>query len=326
MEPLVSILIPAYNAEKWIAETIRSAAEQTWRRKEIIIVDDGSTDGTLQRAHSFASPDIAILSQPNQGASAARNTAYAHCQGDYIQWLDADDLLAPDKIAKQMEVLRICNGNRTLLSAAWGRFTERPERTTFTPTALWCDLTPVEWLLRKMEQNIFMQTTAWLVSRDLVEAAGPWDTRLRLDDDGEYFSRVILASDCVRFVADAKAYYRSSGPGSLSHVGLSKMHAETQLLSLELSIAHLLAVENSSRARAACLAYLQTNLDYICPENPEVIQHAERIAASLGGRISPPKLTWKYSWIKTVFGLGAAKRARLHYNKFKGSVKSILSI
>src|SRR4029450_13201330 len=103
MKPLVSILIPAYNAERWIADTIRSALLQTWPRKEIIVVDDGSTDRTLQAARHFASPTVSIVTQENQGASAARNRAFELCQGDYIQWLDADDLLALDKIAKQVE-------------------------------------------------------------------------------------------------------------------------------------------------------------------------------------------------------------------------------
>ena len=100
--PLISILIPAYNAEKWIGETIRSALSQTWPNKEIIIVESGSTDNTLRVARQFESPIVKVLSQPNEGASSARNTAFSVSQGEYIQWLDADDLLAPDKIARQM--------------------------------------------------------------------------------------------------------------------------------------------------------------------------------------------------------------------------------
>src|SRR5436190_23310673 len=98
MKSLVSILIPAYNAERWIADAIRSALAQTWSRKEIIIVDDGSRDRTLSLAREFASKTVSVVSQENQGASAARNKALSVCEGDYIQWLDADDLLAPDKI------------------------------------------------------------------------------------------------------------------------------------------------------------------------------------------------------------------------------------
>src|SRR5688572_27341146 len=103
MKPLVSILMAAYNSEELIGESIQSVLEQTWPRKELIIVDDGSTDQTLAVARRFASREVTVLTQPNQGAGAARNKAYAMCQGDYVQWLDHDDLLAPEKIARQME-------------------------------------------------------------------------------------------------------------------------------------------------------------------------------------------------------------------------------
>ena len=185
MKPLVSILIPAYNAAHWVADTIQSATGQTWERKEIIVVDDGSTDQTLSVARRFASRGVSVITQENQGAAAARNKAFSVCQGDYIQWLDADDLLAPDKIARQVGMLGRCPSSRTLLSAAWGRFIYRPWKARFTPTMLWRDLAPLEWLLLKMEHGVFMQTATWLVSRELTEAAGPWDTRLLGDDDGE---------------------------------------------------------------------------------------------------------------------------------------------
>src|SRR5260370_7810517 len=105
MMPLTSILIPAHNAEKWIADTIRSAIAQSWQRKEIIVVDDGSTDQTLEIARQFESESVRVVWQENQGAAAARNKALSLSQGDYIQWLEADELLASDKIAKQMETL-----------------------------------------------------------------------------------------------------------------------------------------------------------------------------------------------------------------------------
>ena len=102
MKPLVSILIPAYNAERWIAETVQSAIAQTWPRKEIVIVDDGSTDQTFSIARTFASKEVRVVSKENHGAAGARNYALSLSQGDYIQWLDADDLLSPEKVAKQM--------------------------------------------------------------------------------------------------------------------------------------------------------------------------------------------------------------------------------
>ena len=134
---LVSILIPAYNAQKWIEETILSAINQTWPSKEIIIIDDGSTDETLNVIRNFESSKLKIIHQDNSGACHARNRAFQVCQGDYIQWLDADDILAPDKIERQMNFLRITKDPSIVCTGPWGRFYYRPNKTKFTPTPLW---------------------------------------------------------------------------------------------------------------------------------------------------------------------------------------------
>jgi O-antigen/teichoic acid export membrane protein/glycosyltransferase involved in cell wall biosynthesis len=307
--PLVSILIPAFNSEQWIADTLHSALAQTWESKEIIVVDDGSIDRTLAIARQFESECLRVVTQKNQGAAAARNTAFALSRGDYIQWLDADDLLAPDKIARQMEVLKQSPNRRLLLSSPFGRFRYRYNHAEFAPTALWQDLSPVEWLLRKMGQNIYMQTATWLVSRELAEAAGLWDTDLLSDDDGEYFCRVLLASDGVRFVPEAKVSYRAPWVGTLSYIGQSDRKIEAQWRSMRLHIGYLLSLEDSERVRVACLKYLQTCLIYFYPHKREILKEAEHLAQELGGRLTTPRLSWKYSWIKLAFGWGPAKRA-----------------
>jgi hypothetical protein len=240
--------------------------------------------------------------------------------GDYIQWLDADDLLAPDKIAKQMDVLGETPNKRALLSGSWGQFMYRYRRTKFTPSALWCDLSPVEWLVRKMGQNLYMQTASWLVSRELSEAAGLWDTRLLGDDDGEYFCRVLLASDGVRFVPEAKIYYRASGAGSLSYVGRSDRKREAQMCSMKLHIGYLRSLEDSERSRAACVAYLQNWLIFFYPERMDLVDQAGQLAKDLGGQLKPPYLSWKYSWIKAIFGWRFARRAQLALQGMRASM------
>jgi glycosyltransferase involved in cell wall biosynthesis len=320
MHPLVSILIPAYNAERWITDTIQSALAQTWPRKEIIIIDDGSRDQTLTVAQQFASSSVAVVTQGNQGAAAARNRALALSQGDYIQWLDADDLLAPEKITRQMAAADHCGSKRTLFSSSWGQFYYRVGKASFAPTPLWCDLLPVEWLIRKMEQNLHMPPATWLVSRELTEAAGPWDTRLSLDDDGEYFSRAILASDAIRFVPEAKVFYRASGWGSLSTMDESEKKLMSKFLSMELHVAYLCSLEDSNRVRAACLKYLQRRFLRFYPERVALVQQLQQMAASLGGQLGIPQFPRKYSWIQKLFGWGAARTARRSYNRVKSAV------
>jgi glycosyltransferase involved in cell wall biosynthesis len=320
VNPLVSILIPAFNAEAFLAETIESALRQTWPHKEIIIVDDGSQDGTLAVARQFESGTVKVFAQSNQGAAATRNRAYALCRGDYIQWLDADDLLGADKVARQMEAAARSGGKRTLISSEWAYFLYRPQKAKFVPTPLWEDLSPLEWLTRKMEQNLHMQTATWLVSRELTEAAGPWDTQLLGDDDGEYFARVLLASDGVRFVPQARVWYRLCGPGSLSYLGQSDRKIEAQFRSMELNIKYLRSLEDGPRVRAACLKYLQGYLYFFYAQRPDLVQRCEQLAAALGGRLEAPRVSWKYAWIQKVFGLPAARRTQLGYNRLKLSL------
>ncbi len=319
--PRVSILIPAYNAEAWIADTIRSAMGQTWPRTEIIVVDDGSTDQTLAVARQFESQGVHVVGQKNQGASAARNHAFSLSQGDYIQWLDADDLLAADKIARQMEMVRRGVDKHTLLSSPWGRFMYRPRRAQFEPSPLWCDLAPVEWLLRKMQHNVFMQTSTWLVSRELTEAAGPWDTRLLGDDDGEYFCRVLLASKGVRFVPDAKVYYRAFRFNSLSYVGRFPDRIEAHWLSMLLHIKYLRSLEDSERVRAACLAFLRDSMIYFYPESTHIVGQAQQIAVDLGQELELPELPWKYSWIAALLGWKLAKPVQQSLRKLRWSLE-----
>jgi len=310
MKPLVSILIPAYNMQEWITESLASAVSQTWPRKEIIVVDDGSTDRTAEIASRFASKEVKIVSTENRGVAAACNMAYQLCRGDYIQWLGADDLLAPDKIERQIAALRSTDTGRVLLSCPWAYFYYRTSRARFQPNSLWCDLAPVEWLYRKMSENLHMQPATWLTSRELADAAGPEDSRLLFDDDGEYYCRVIMASEGTRFVRESKVYYRVTGTTRVSYIGISDKKRDSLLLSMKLHIRYLRSMEDSERVRKACLTYMQTWYDNFYPERPEFVAELHEMAGQLHGRLSPPRLRWKYSWMRPIFGWKAAKWAQ----------------
>jgi glycosyltransferase involved in cell wall biosynthesis len=314
--PLVSILIPAYNAEQWIGETLESALQQTWPNKEIIVVDDGSVDRTRQAAQQFAERGVIVTTQPNGGAAAARNKALELSKGEYIQWLDADDLLSSQKISAQMAIAQTAD-KRTLLSCGWGEFMFRPAKAEFMPSPLWHDLSPIEWALRKWENNAHMQTATWLVSRELTQAAGPWDTRMYGDDDGEYFFRVIKHCSGIRFVPSAQVFYRAAGSNRLSYIPKSEKKIRAQFLGMKLQIGYLRSMAEDARARAACVHYLQTWLHYFYPDHPDILQEAYQLAHELGGQLRVPSFSWKYAWIEKAFGWNAAKRAQVQYNQWR---------
>ncbi len=202
-KPLVSIIIPSYNAEKFIYNTILSALNQSWENTEIILVDDGSTDNTLSVVKSIRSEKIKILTQENKGASSARNQGLKYAKGDFIQWLDADDILDKYKIERQLKVINYEKETNILLSSAWDTFYHRLKSAEFNPTPLWNDLKPKEWIIYNLKYGYFMANCAWLVSREITEKAGPWNESLTYNDDGEYFFRVVLNSDLIRFTKDS---------------------------------------------------------------------------------------------------------------------------
>ncbi|MBL9216331.1 MAG: glycosyltransferase [Opitutaceae bacterium] len=309
MPPLVSIIIPCHNAAPWLAETLASALAQTWPQKEIIVVDDGSTDDSAAVVRGFAPRGVRLVSQPNAGAAAARNRGWREARGDFLQFLDADDLLAPDKIARQVEAAA-AGGADCAYSAAWHRFTRTPAEADQTPQPLCADLDPLEFALRKFERNAMMHPAAWLVPRPLAERAGPWDEALSLDDDGEYFLRVVLAARAVRYVPDAVSYYRSGLAGSLSGSKSEAAYASAYR-SLDLSTRRVLARADTPRARRACATALQLFIYESYPRAAACRRAAAARVAALGGSDLPPPGGPKFRLACRLLGWRLAKRLAL---------------
>ncbi|SUC45396.1 Chondroitin polymerase [Providencia stuartii] len=114
---LVSVVIPCYNSENWIAKAIQSIDNQTFKNIEIIIVDDGSTDNSVNVIKNIKiSLPILIINQENSGPSLARNNGVKYAKGDYIAFLDADDEWHPDKIQTQLDALDLNNKKNFCLS------------------------------------------------------------------------------------------------------------------------------------------------------------------------------------------------------------------
>ena len=165
-----------------------------------------------------------------------------------------------------------------------------------------------------------VQTATWLTSRELAEAAGPWDTRLHVDDDGEYFCRVLLSSKGTRFVPEARVYYRDTPSSRVSHVGASNKKKDALVLSITLHIQYLRSLEESGRVRKACLDCLQNFYVNFYPERPDLMAELQALAAELGGRLEEPNLRWKFAWMKPIVGFNAAKRAQMTLPQLKGSL------
>jgi glycosyltransferase involved in cell wall biosynthesis len=314
--PLVSVLIPCYNAEPWIAETLESALGQTWPNKEIIVVDDGSSDSSADILREFLPHGIKVIRQQNRGASAARNLALSEAQGEFIQFLDADDLLAPNKIEIQMKRLATEPPDR-IATGAWGRFYDAPDNTRFLPDPVWADLGPVEWLITSWTGGGMMASHSWLSPRSTIEKAGKWDETPSPIDDGEFFTRMVLNSTGVLFCPQAYSYYRSGLADSWSKRTSQEMVA-AKYRSIELSTNHLLQMENSCRTRKACAAHFQQFIYDIYPDMPDLLFKAKGKVESLGG--SDHKLEGGgtvFRLITKMFGWKVAKQIQVWKRKLR---------
>jgi glycosyltransferase involved in cell wall biosynthesis len=177
---LVSVVIPVFNAEKYLRQAISSALDQTLPPHEIIIVDDGSTDSSREIASSFG-PAVICLSQQHQGPSAARNLATARSSGDWIAFLDADDYWLPDKLARQAAVIE-ADPNVELVYT--GRTELLPDGTTRDVPAM-----PVPWVRRMLafEDPIFPTT---VMARRSLLMEHPWPDSFKSSEDWWLFYRL----------------------------------------------------------------------------------------------------------------------------------------
>ncbi len=309
MSQFVSIIVPCFNAERWLAETLESALAQTWPDKEIIVINDGSTDGSLAVAQQFATRGVRVIDQPNRGASAARNHGLRVARGEFVQFLDADDLISPDKVTAQIELLRT-RPTGTVATCAWGRFQTDPAKAQFVDTAVFRDFAPVDFLVLAGDTGAMMHPSCWLLPRAVAERAGPWDESLSLNYDGEYFCRVLLASAGMAFCPAGRSCYRSGLPGSLSRQ--RGEHARrSQFRSLELITTHLRATEDSPRTRRATANYYQRFVHDFFPAPKDLMKtSAMRIAALGGSTLSTPPMGPKARMLAALLGWKNVSRLR----------------
>ena len=246
-QPTVSVLIPCCNAGKFIGETLESIFQQTWPSIQVVVVDDGSTDHSADVVRSFARPNLTFIQQENRGQTAALNVCLLHASGDFVQYLDADDLLDSEKIERQ--ITRLIDRPNCVASAEWGRFYTSSDDAKFDPEPVWRDLDPIDWLALSRAGGLGMMFPAlWLVPMRIIRTVGQWREELTLNNDAEYFTRILLACKQVLFCPGARCYYRSGVGGSLSGRKSSEAWA-SQFRVIELCETNVRAREDSERVR-----------------------------------------------------------------------------
>lgn len=202
--PLVSILIPCYNAESWIEQAIESALAQKNVHAEVIVVDDGSTDESVTKALAFGDR-IRLEAGPNKGSNPTRNRLLELAAGKWIQYLDSDDYLLPNKIRNQLDAL----GDGDLIDAVYG-----PVRVEYISDG---KIIGTEVICRgAMEDDPWAKHLSWnltqigglLVKRSALETIGGWDESLFCCQDNDLFMRLLMNENKFLYCDDVGAVYR----------------------------------------------------------------------------------------------------------------------
>jgi glycosyltransferase involved in cell wall biosynthesis len=211
VKDLVSIVIPCYNAQRWVSQAIESCFSQTYAPIEIIVIDDGSTDRSLERIKRF-DDRVRWETGPNRGGNHARNRGFAISAGQYIQFLDADDYLLPDKIRQQ--VARLDTSSTDVVYGDW-----RYQRHYQDGSVQLGDIEVAgaqDDVLGALLGLWWVANGALLFRRSVVARIGGWDESLQAAQDRDFFTSVAMAGARIAYQPGAHFIYRRHGEGSIT--------------------------------------------------------------------------------------------------------------
>lgn len=222
MNPLVSIIIPAYNREQLIGETLNSVLAQTYTNWECIVVDDGSVDNTEDVVTSYTKKDerFKFYHRPisnKKGASSCRNYGLSIAKGELIQFLDSDDLLAKNKFEAQIKCYE--PHEFQVLTCKWGGFDESSNlslRFKFNYHSYRSFKKGGDLLKTFGTYNEFFPLHVYLTNKNLIDKLNGWNEDLTNNDDAEFFTRVMLKASKVIFTPGTSVYYRYESINKLS--------------------------------------------------------------------------------------------------------------
>lgn len=245
--PIVSIIIPAYNAAQFIAATLESALAQTLKDTEIIVIDDGSKDGTASVVQAF--PNVRYVRQANGGVSTARNHGAVLAQGQFLAFLDSDDIWHPDKLRQQVQAFEqhpdsvFCRTAFTYQDEDEQRIRLGAERQD-APHSITPDLLP-SFL------HPYFATSTVMVRKSAFDEAGGFDASLRIAEDVDFYLRVLAKHPKMIYMTEALVHKRtvegSLGDDSASgYVQLLKVY--DRFLAQHPQARHVLGESNIARA------------------------------------------------------------------------------
>ena len=220
--PIVSVILPCYNGEKYLRQCVDSILSQTMADLELICVDDGSTDGTLEilRAYEAADGRVRVLEQSNAGAGAARNNGLRQARGEYLSFLDADDFFEPEMLRKAVDAAQQYQADYVVFAS--DRY--HMDTDSFAPvpwTIRRSDLPPyMPFSYRQLTDNVFLSFVGWawdkLYRRSFVEGNGLWFQEQRTTNDMLFVFSALVTAKRIAVVDEVLAHQRRGSRESLS--------------------------------------------------------------------------------------------------------------
>lgn len=307
----VSIIIPVFNSEKYLAKSIESALSASWPYKEIIVVDDGSTDNSYGIAQSYSALGVKVLNIENSGAAVARNHGLNYATGEVIQFLDADDIIHPEKFNIQMSNFELYGLNIISL-CGWEMLVNDKNLflNSYTPTIE--KLVPSDLLIEMWTTRKMFQTSCWMCSKNLIESVGGWNTSLpnNPNDDGEIFSRLVLSAQSVIYCDVTLVFYREPvGRSSLSQLR-SNVAVKSLFETCKIYENGLLEKRNDIKARKAIYNVYVDFIYEFGNTNPDLYLVAKQRLRDLGFRDIKRRDKGAFYVIQSVFGFEGAMRLR----------------
>jgi len=204
--PKVAVVIAAYNAERFIRKTLESVFAQSLESIEVIVVDDGSTDGTAAVLASFSDCRLSVIRQANGGVSAARNAGLAAAKAPYIFFLDADDVLVRDALTHMSSVLDR-RPDRVACYAHHMRIAEDDTMLSSPADVVW-KMLPAQDTLRQLIAKNFIVCGAICIRTEVARAVGGFNTALKLGEDWEFWCRIAAYGDFAAMPDQVVLLYR----------------------------------------------------------------------------------------------------------------------
>lgn len=272
--PLVSVIIPAYNASKYIDDAVNSILNQTYPNIEIIIVDDGSTDDTYQCLERHRCQNLKIIRTKNNGQSKACNIGFEHSKGELIKFFDADDVLNAQFIEEQ--IVLIGSATDVVISARWGRFF-KDDISTFklNHEEVQKEIKPIEYLKDCLiRKSNMLQCGLFLIPREILYKSGVWNETLSLNNDFDFFVRVLLNANKLIFSEKSILYYRSGLTSSLSN-SKGETAFRSGVTSNLLGVESILNFQNTQIIREACAEHLKTWMFMTYPRHKALSEEVE---------------------------------------------------